>query len=363
METAESKILKATISIIEESIFFSTILLNMEVVVTTDIPTAAVDGTHVFFNPDYIKSLTSSLMIGLIMHELLHLAYDHIGRRGTRDPRIHNIACDIVIDTDLRNDGYEVPDSLANDKYDGWTSEKVYDVIAKNLPKKYVSIPLDLLEPKDPSAASQHVTEILTQAITAADIKGQGAGIPNAIRLHVEKLLNPILDWRVILQKHMQEYSKEDYSWRRANRRYLPDFYIPSQYSPSIKHLVAAFDSSGSVSKEETKMQLTEVQEIRNIYDLEKLTIYSVDTAIRARVEVAPEDSILDIEIKGGGGTHFHSIFSELAKNPPTVLIFFSDLEVSFDFPAPKFPVIWINTWDNTKVPKKYGQTIIMKPR
>ncbi len=363
METAEGKILKATIAIIEESVFFSTILLNMEVVVTTDLPTAAVDGTHIFFNPDYIKSLTSDLMIGLVMHEILHLAYDHIGRKGSRNHRIHNIACDIVIDTDLRNDGYDVPDSLANDKYDGWTSEKVYDDIVSNTPKKYEAIPSDLLEPKDPSAASQHITEVLTQAITAADIKGQGASVPGAIRLHTEKLLNPVLDWKVILQKYMQEYSKEDYSWKRANRRYLPDFYLPSQYSPSIKHLVVAFDSSGSVSKEETKMQLTEVQEIRNIYDLEKLTIYSVDTAIRSRIEVAPEDSILDVEIKGGGGTHFHSIFSELAKNPPTVLIFFSDLEVSFSFPVPKFPVIWINTFSTDKVPTKFGQTIIMKPK
>jgi predicted metal-dependent peptidase len=159
----------------------------------------------------------------------------------------------------------------------------------------------------------------------------------------------------------MQEFARDDYSWKRPNRYHLPDFYLPSKFNETIKHLIVGFDLSGSITKAQQRKDLSEIQSLRNTYDLEKLTIYSVDTRVRTKVEVKPQDNILDVKLSGGGGTDFKSFFKVLAKDPPTVLIFFSDLYVNFNFPKPKFDVLWINTDNSKEAPAGYGKTISNK--
>ena len=360
-EDIEGKLLKAKIVLLEDSVFFSTILFGLKQVITDRLPTAAVDGISIFFNPEYVEPLSSDQVVGLFLHEVSHIAYDHIGRRGDRDPKLYNIAADIIIDTDLKNQGFDVPDSLADDQYFGWSTEKVYEKLLESA----IQIPSgsrpDLLEPKNKEEAKSNVQELIVQAIVACDMKDVGEQVPGSIRIYIDKLLNPVIPWRNLLQKYMQEYSKDDYSWSRPNRRFLPDLYLPSQYSPSIKHLVVAVDLSGSESLEDTRVHLTEVEGLRNEYKLEKLTLYSVDTKIRSKFEIDETESLLDKDLKGGGGTDFRSFFKELENEPPTVLIFFTDMCVYFDFPKPTFDVIWINTYDSQIAPDGYGRTIIFK--
>ena len=356
----ENTLSKAKIEILTKSVFFSTLLFSLETVLTEKVSTAATDGKEILINPKFIEHLTKPQLIGLMLHEVMHVALDSFGRKGTRDHRKWNIATDYAINIMLHDEKYELPDGgLLSEEYRDMTAESIYDALPESDEEQSWGAG-DILEPVDKIEASQRAKEILVQAQTACDIKDCGNEVPGAIRARINKLLNPILPWNIILQNYMQDFAKEDHSWTRPNRRYMPDFYLPSQHSPTIKHIVVAIDTSGSVSEGEMKTYLTEVEQIRSMYSLERLTIYGVSTCIDNKFEIEPSDILTDLKFGSHGGTHFKSFFNQLAKEPPTVLIFFSDLFVDFDFKVPMYDVIWIST-DGEEAPSRYGRTVQLK--
>jgi len=357
---ANDQLTKAKIAILKDSIFFSTLLFSLETVVTDKVPTAATNGSELFFNQDFIDDLSKPQLIGLILHEVMHVALDSFGRKGNRDHHRWNVATDYAINILLTDEGYELPpDGLLSDKYRNKTAESIYDSLPDE-PEDQGWGQDDILEPLNPTEATQLAKEILVQAQTTCDLKDCGSEVPGSIRERIDKLLNPTLPWNIILQNYLQEFTNDDHSWNRPNRRYLPDFYLPSQHSPTIKHLVVAIDTSGSVSPKEMQSYLTEVENIRTIYPLEQLTIYGVSTCVDNKFEIEPGDDLLNLKFGSHGGTSFNSFFKELAKSPPTVLIFFSDLYVSFNWKEPSYDVIWVST-EGKSAPKKYGRTIQLK--
>jgi predicted metal-dependent peptidase len=45
-------------------------------------PTAATDGRNLYFDPEFVLKLDAKEVEFLLAHEVLHMIYDHIGRRG-----------------------------------------------------------------------------------------------------------------------------------------------------------------------------------------------------------------------------------------------------------------------------------------
>lgn len=56
-------------------------------------PTAMVDGKKIYYNPEWVKTLSDKQRIGLLCHEVLHPALQHLWRRGQREPELWNQAC------------------------------------------------------------------------------------------------------------------------------------------------------------------------------------------------------------------------------------------------------------------------------
>ncbi len=76
----------------------------------------------------------------LVGHEVLHVVYDHMGRRDNRDPEIWNIADDYAVNADLKRHKVgqfitSVP-CLYETKYDGKAAEAIYDDLMKNVQKQ-----------------------------------------------------------------------------------------------------------------------------------------------------------------------------------------------------------------------------------
>lgn len=42
-----------------------------------EIPTAATDGRRILYNPDFVSGLTKEESLGLLVHEVLHIAHKH----------------------------------------------------------------------------------------------------------------------------------------------------------------------------------------------------------------------------------------------------------------------------------------------
>ena len=90
--------------------FFATLALFARFVATSSISTAATDGLNIYYNPDFLKPLSSAEQDGLLLHEVLHAALLHTVRRGVREKDVWNIAADIVVNGIIaQQSGFALP--------------------------------------------------------------------------------------------------------------------------------------------------------------------------------------------------------------------------------------------------------------
>lgn len=128
--------------------FFATLALFAKFIPTQQTTAAATDGKDVFFNPDYLLSLPAAQQDGLFLHEVLHAALLHCLRRGVRDPKLWNIAADIVVNGMIVQQGvFQLPPGgLRDPKLEHLSVEEVYELLLKQNPEQ-MSLPNpDLLD-------------------------------------------------------------------------------------------------------------------------------------------------------------------------------------------------------------------------
>lgn len=100
-------------------------------------PTAMVDGHKIYYNEEWVKSLPEKQRMGLLCHEILHPALQHLWRRGQRDPELWNQACDYVVNDIILNGtkgggptGFELPPGgLVDPQFSGMAVEQVYHIL------------------------------------------------------------------------------------------------------------------------------------------------------------------------------------------------------------------------------------------
>lgn len=98
--------------------------------------TAATDGKNIFFDPDYLASLSEDDRIFLIAHELMHIKFRHmfrLSRNGKRkDEDVWNYVCDAIINANLERDGFTVKKGYVNrPEALNYTAEEFYDIVIK----------------------------------------------------------------------------------------------------------------------------------------------------------------------------------------------------------------------------------------
>lgn len=346
--------------------FLATILFGVRHIINDKIPTLRTNGLVLEINPDFFVSLDNDLRVSALAHECWHIALDHITRLYDRSPEIWNEATDYVINAMLKNSGkYKIGvDWLYDPQYDNMTSDQVYNLL-QNKPRQQkqqsgsgngqgqsqgFSAPDHMGIPKDDTGQSlpQSVTQaeiqkLVSKAATMSQKAGEKFGnIPGGLEFLLEPILNPKLNWRTILMNYVSSFAKNDYSYRRFNKRYLPDFYMPTLYSEAVGEVAAAFDASGSVSDRDFSIMLGQLKQIHQMVNPTKTTLLTFDTEIQTEHVLTHANNLNKLKFKGRGGTDVHCLFERFAKNPPKVLIIFSDMEFYMPKEKPKFPVIWI---------------------
>jgi len=356
----ESKLLKAKIELMTRSVFISTIALSVRHIITPATKTADVCKTTIRYNPDFIKKQTVSQFAGLIAHECWHLAFQHAGRRGDRCPDVWNHAGDYIINHMLIKAGFEIPvNGLLSSKYgNGWSTDGVYDDLIKE-GKPCNNMMLDLIygEGAEAPDARSTITDIIVRAQTQAQISGEkSAGeIPDEIARVIDKLLNPKLPWPVILNRFLDQRTREEYSWARRNRRFRST-YLPSLHSYGLGHLTFAIDTSGSVSDEELSAMLSEIKGIRDVFNPERMTIIDCDAKIHKVHDVNQNTDIMSLSFHGGGGTSFMPVLDYVAENPTQALVYFTDLYGEEKLDEVDYPILWICNSEHE--PCNIGETI-----
>lgn len=102
------------------------------------------------------------------------------------------------------------------------------------------------------------------RAKTEAEMQGQQPGNLTAdLQRLFDRLTKPAIPWQRLLQRFFNALGKDDYSYRRPNRRYMPlDMYLPSVSSPTLGRIDFAIDTSGSVSQETFSYFISEVHHV-----------------------------------------------------------------------------------------------------
>lgn len=113
--------------------YFGAFINRLKPIYTFMIPTQAVDGKHLFINPQFTYNLDLTGKVFVLAHEIMHCVLNHLRRGKSHDPEKSNIAADYEVNITLEEMGLVKSDvirklnALYDKKYSGWGYEKIYD--------------------------------------------------------------------------------------------------------------------------------------------------------------------------------------------------------------------------------------------
>lgn len=355
----------ARVGMLLRASFFGNLATRLKLVNADDwLPTAATDGRNFYYNTRFIKMLRPKEIEFLFGHEVLHCVYDHFGRRGSRDPQLWNIANDYCVNSDLKKHRVgefitSVP-CLYDQKYEGKSSEEIYDILYENAEKIDINDLIDKMvdehmdndesdngggnnkegpdgkekqgngRPKlTPEERAQIRDEIKEAMLSAAQTCDAG-NLPAGVKRMIQNLTEPKMNWRELLRMQLESTIKSDYSWMRTSRKgWDIDAVMPGMKTTDAIDIAVAIDMSGSISDKQGKDFLSEIKGIMESFDCYKIHVFCFDTETYNAQKYDSDnlESIEDYELQGGGGTDFDAIFNYLKAEEiePKKLVVFTD--------------------------------------
>ena len=122
--------------------FYGLLLMHMTYSLDEALSTAATDGNRLIFSPTFLDEISDGELDFVMMHEVLHVVLQHCFRGQERDQRLFNIACDIVVNSNILSENGMNLSSITLKKYgeamhvapDGkegfeYTAEQVYQML------------------------------------------------------------------------------------------------------------------------------------------------------------------------------------------------------------------------------------------
>lgn len=354
-DAVDLKLAQAYTALICSHPFFATLLLRLHKVEDFSAPTMWVDGKRLGYNPHFVMQLTKDELIGVLCHEVMHVAALHPWRCGTRNKWAANIAMDKVVNHIVQEAGFALPKGCIPGVPDkAWEELYVHPPEDEDQSNSDPGGTGEVREPTnaDGSAQSEAQREhdmqeakIATQqALNAAKRAGQ---LPAGLKRFAEDLLEPKVPWREILNRFVDAMSRNDYSWTRPNRKFLSSGVLfPSLWSPAYGMIMMGCDTSGSIDQAQLKEVCSEVLGALDCYaergQNPELTVAWFDHAVYPQV-VSDAD---ELEPQGGGGTSFKVVmdFVREAESPPRGLVMVTDGYCNDFGEDPGIPVLWVLT-------------------
>lgn len=389
MNTSQTKaalaISRARAGLILDEPFFAALALPLEPVPTTRTETMATDGKHLYYNEAWVEKLSSSALKFIIAHEVLHCVGLHHLRRGGREPRRFNIACDYAIDPLLIEAGFAPPpDAHVDPRFTGKAPEQIYGLLPAEPPPPPNGTPApgdgepqagamapgevwdatgDDDAPASPAEVEEQRRDWEAATLQAAQTAKAAGKLPGFAREIAKAIRAPEIDWRDALRRYMTQVVRADYSWRRPNHRHLAsDLYLPSLASESVGEIMIAVDTSGSVSSAELAAFASEINGILDDAKPERVHVVYCDAQVQGEAEYEPDDYPVVLDCPGRGGTRFSPVWDWAQEKgiDPICAIYLTDLECSDWGEAPPFPVLWVSTGrDNSATP--FGEVVRLR--
>lgn len=360
LEACHVALSKAKIQIMgsKDSVFFAHLCFSLKHVFDASVPTAATNGRTIKYNPSFFMGLSPEERLFLLLHETLHCAYLHMERIGKLyNARRFNIAADHVINLQLIERGFKMPKmGLADPKYKGMSTEEVYKLLPDD-----PNSPCDMdIEPSegDSEELVKEMSDLLIRAQLQSQLSEEKPGtIPGEIQIFLDRLLKPKLPWHRILQKYLFAFAKNDYTFRKFNRRFFPRHMLPSLFSNELLSIAVAVDTSGSVTDAEFLRFITEVNSILRMMRPECIHFIQFDSSIKAVNKVKTVKDLMNVKFTGRGGTAITPVLNWVNENKPQLLLVFSDGCFRFYDTDTKVQTLWI-IHDNIAFTAPFGKII-----
>ena len=343
--------IKAKILLDNRVVFLGTVLSQLDTSYSTSVPTGATNGKQILINEKFFKQLNQQEQIFLLLHEVMHVVLHHVSRIQKRDPIRYNKAGDYVINEYLIKQGFIMPDGgLYEAQYTGLSTEEIYELLPEEDDNEFNQ---DII----PNPDEETVDEIITQASHITCMRGYSDSIPSQVRKYLDSKLKPLVNWRIVLRKFLQELSKNRYSFNRPNRRFLP-VYLPSLYSQDLSKITFAIDTSGSITDKQFNTFIHELKQVFKQVKPNKVQLILFDHKIQVNKTLKNASELHYIECKGYGGTKPSVAIEEFNTSDSVACIVITDGEFNTNTVIkPNKPVIWL-VFNNPTFKIKYGKVI-----
>ena len=374
------RIKAAKISMLLDEPFYGSIASSLELKFDDEMPyhTAATDGRAIYFDSKFVDEISKQELIFVYGHELLHAVMEHPNRLKGKHPLIWNMATDYVVNSMLRHDrvGNMPSFALYDSKYENKSAEEIYFELMNKVKFLKIALPSDLgnlskeeikeladkfgisvkqmekvLEDASKKAKdgksplkSEEVKVILKRAREQERQQGKTSAAGQVLVSDIEEAIMP---WQSILAQYVIQ-SKERYSYRRINRKYIASkIILPTHYSEKLS-IVVALDVSGSIDEKEIRYFLGEVFSIFDMHiDEKQVRVIQTDTNILYDKVIDSSDIPYE-EIKkryGFGGTDFTELFRVLKQSGnENLTVLFTDGYATVPSEEPEFPLIVVTT-------------------
>jgi len=330
-------------------------------------PTAATDGMRIIYHPEFITKLPSEELVWVVAHEVMHPALLHTLRRGNRDPKRWNIACDIVVNYLLATSrvGKEWPNAVREDdlyRKGGGKVEKIYEL----LPEDYDKDPMDDVGDTDPKDADNLAADMRNKLQQAMQTAKKAGNMSSDLEAFIENITTPKVRWQDHVRNFVMTTRGTDRTYAKLNRRHAgTNVILPGSYGEKMGGLGCGLDCSGSTSDEMVSQFGSEMQSIQEELCPEYMHAIYFDHEVK-KMETFEADDPITLKVYGRGGTCFRSVFEYIEKNQIELesLIMMTDLECDDYGPEPPYPVLWLGVGPYAKEYAKsvpWGQVVLVE--
>jgi len=352
--STKDRLTKARVKMLLKHPFWGNLATRLKLVENSEwLSTAATDGRHFYYCEKFIDSLDDDELVFLFGHEVGHIVYDHMGRRGDRDPQIWNMAGDYLINDMLitNNVGKKITKVpiLWDPKFRDMTAEEVYDNLMKNAVKVQMTLDMHMdgtgeegedgkgsdgkskssgikIDEETAKKMRDEMKEAILQSAQAA-----GAGnVPSGIKRLINQFTAPKMRWQDLLRIQLESSLKNNYSFMRPSRKaWHTGAVLPGMLPAEHLDVVIAIDTSGSITEDMVRDFLSEVQGMMEMYTTYSILVFTFDTEVYNPVTFTEDgfEDLADYDVQGGGGTDFDVCYQYMKDNDinPKQFVMFTD--------------------------------------
>lgn len=357
-------------------VFWGTLMMTTPLVEDRTCKTAWTDMVRIGYNPDFIEGLNSSDLVQFVLaHELAHQFGRHGLRRGPREHRLWNRACDYVVNLMLRDSDFRVWDqALIDERFRGMSPEAVYALLDAERqgspqagggaqpddepgdgsdPSHGPGQPQDDGLPKDgcgddlrdapgaldPAVQAKIDGDIRGKVARAAAMARMAGKLPAGIARLVDEALNPPQPWQTVFADFMTRVVYDNETWSRRNRRFQ-DIYLPARHELRMGEVVIVGDTSGSMGNAVFGQIGVEINAMVEFCKPERVRVIWADDTDCALEEIFEPGEEVVLHPKGGGGTDMRKPLRFVERYDPAVVVLVTDGETPWPDSPPPYPLI-----------------------